>query len=194
VLVNYHSPLHRSSSPSRGWPENNIARGSLPVSTEMNNSSGHKRQVSYHTRKVSNFVAEEDRNKALHLTIHCATWNVGASMPSTSDIAKVLELKNEYPDIYCIGLQEVVDLNVLNVAIRPNHAADRWERMIERVLDSKYNPHHKHANEGFSKICVQQMVGLLLLVYIRADLFPYVSEFQTDSLGDNGAAAHSCWF
>eukprot|EP00466_Bigelowiella_natans_P006154 jgi/Bigna1/82716/fgenesh1_pg.96_\ len=125
----------------------------------------------------------QDRKKTLHLTIHCATWNVGASMPSTSDIAKVLELKNEYPDIYCIGLQEVVDLNVLNVAIRPNHAADRWERMIERVLDSKYNPHHKHANEGFSKICVQQMVGLLLLVYIRADLFPYVSEFQTDSLG-----------
>jgi len=157
------------------------------------------------TRRVSNFVESTkgyepaiDKKgepiKTLQLDIHAVTWNVGASFPSVREIELALEAdmgrkdKNRRqgpPDIFCIGLQEVVNLNVANIAFLPNHSSLPWERAIEGAINNIPNKNNKHGS-GYTKICVQQLVGIVLLVYVRSDLFPYIAEFQTDQLGVGG--------
>lgn len=87
------------------------------------------------------------------------------------------------PDIYAIGLQEMVDLSAKNVLISGKLSADKareWAALIEQCLNkhtgnsSGATAGHKAASSAgrgrYVEVAVQNMVGLCLLVFVREDL------------------------
>ena len=87
------------------------------------------------------------------------------------------------PDIYAIGLQEMVDLSAKNVLISGKLSADKareWAALIEQCLN-KHTGNSNGATAGpkpassagrgrYVEVAVQNMVGLCLLVFVREDL------------------------
>eukprot|EP00954_Amorphochlora_amoebiformis_P030603 1394925-Amorphochlora_amoeboformis.AAC.1 len=130
-------------------------------------------------------IGKLDTEKLLKLEICAITWNVASGFPSTAkEVEDALKSDSRTPgaDIYVISLQEashpeiyVVHLNPLNVTIAPHHSAKPWEDAFEDVLIKN--------GRKYAKICLHQLVGIVLLVYVRYDLFPYISEYQHDKLG-----------
>ena len=85
---------------------------------------------------------EYTENKAC--TIFCGTWNVNAKTLKAKGKEKVksdIEEKlndwffhhNKPADVYAVGFQEIVDLNVVNVGLDGSKSADRaelWKQCI----------------------------------------------------------------
>ena len=68
------------------------------------------------------------------------TWNVGATTFSGSKLLDWLlplkDMKNT-PDIYMIGLQEIVSLNATNILLTSNSSkVDLWRNLITNTLNS----------------------------------------------------------
>lgn len=115
-------------------------------------------------------------------SVFVGTWNVNAKTPKkewseatdTREAKPFLEdwlLRDDNgkpiePDLYAIGLQEVVALNALNL-IGPKHASRRWENIIRDAIGHKYH-----------LIGTEQRVGLLLLVFIHEKQVRYISQVQ----------------
>jgi hypothetical protein len=74
-------------------------------------------------------------------------------------------------DLYCIGLQEVVDLNAGNLLVDHN-ASKPWEDKIERTLRQQY-----------IQVASKHLVGLSLCVYVKRALFAEVSDIATETVG-----------
>ncbi|KAF2253940.1 phosphatase family protein-like protein [Trematosphaeria pertusa] len=77
--------------------------------------------------------------------------------------------------IYALGLQEVVDINSPAEALRPYTdptIANRWKAAIELALP-----------KGYQLVSEQQLIGLLLLIYVSPTVHPHVKAVSTTSVG-----------
>lgn len=74
-------------------------------------------------------------------------------------------------DIYCVGFQEIVDLNAGNLLVDHN-AAKPWEDKIEHTL-----------KQQFKQVASKHLVGLSLCVYVKRALFLEVSDISAESVG-----------
>eukprot|EP00871_Galdieria_phlegrea_P001202 jgi/Galph1/2082/GphlegSOOS_G760.1 len=118
------------------------------------------------------------------------TWNVNGRKPiiETSDwlLPTKLEMYSEENqpyigsielgdiDIYVIGLQEVQELSGTNAVLTDTNRGRLWQHRIEITL---------FAPERY--ICVQsrQLVGILLLVFVRKDHEPYTRDVMVTEVG-----------
>lgn len=78
-------------------------------------------------------------------------------------------------DLYCLGLQEVVDVNSASEALRPftdPGTSHKWKSEIETVLPN-----------GYQLIAEQQLIGMLLLIYASPTLAPDIKSVSTTSVG-----------
>ncbi len=137
------------------------------------------------------------------LRVAVSTWNVSAQDPPPSTFPHLLEpwlQADQRADLYAVALQEVVDINspisylgavphMLSAGPLTDLSAEaaRWEESLADVLVPRC-----------SLIARKQLVGLLLFVYVRADLAPdcaacTVSGVGTGPLGvaNKGAVAAS---
>ena len=81
---------------------------------------------------------------------------------------------NNFPIFYCIGLEECVELNAKNVLVTPkNNKAELWEEKITSELQKKFN---------YYLMCKEQLVGILLLFYVKSSEIKYISNIQTEKL------------
>jgi hypothetical protein len=72
------------------------------------------------------------------------------------------------PDFYCIGLQEIVELNISNIIFKSNFSIVKTiTEKISTILFTKF---------GYQLIYKQTMVGLLFLFYVKSPLIPFISE------------------
>ncbi|KAF2265459.1 DNase I-like protein [Lojkania enalia] len=77
--------------------------------------------------------------------------------------------------IYALGLQEIVDINSPAEALRPYTdptVANRWKDVIKAALP-----------KGYQLVVEQQLVGLLLLVYVSPTVYPHIKNVSTTSVG-----------
>jgi hypothetical protein len=112
----------------------------------------------------------------LKFNVFCGTWNCNARAPKESLedwLCKTPEGKIMYPspDIYAIGLEEVIGLHALNV-IGPARSSHPWEKRILECLGSEHD-----------LLATEQIVGLLLLVFVKKKCLPYCSMLRTDQKG-----------
>ena len=117
--------------------------------------------------------------EAKKLTVFCGTWNVNAKKPG-EDISSWLmppASRGKLPDIYCLGFQEVVDLNAQNLLVDHSVSKD-WERHIEssklgqKVFGSEYVLKQS-----------THLVGLLMVVYVRKSLSALVRDVDSEVCG-----------
>ncbi|KAM5462675.1 putative phosphoinositide 5-phosphatase [Microsporum audouinii] len=92
--------------------------------------------------------------------------------PSRNDS---FEAYGEGPDLYILGLQEIVDVSSPTEALRPYvdpGPSAKWNTALRNALPS-----------GYSCIASQQLVGMLLLVYAAPSLAPHISSVSSTSVG-----------
>ena len=71
------------------------------------------------------------------ISILCATWNVNGKKPEPTEDLN-LWLNNHggpVPDLYCIGFQEIVDLNAVNV-VADSKSKERSGKWREKLLET----------------------------------------------------------
>lgn len=101
-------------------------------------------------------------SETLHLFV--GTWNVagGGDIPQDIDLYRWLFPEKKNYDIYAIGLQEIVDLNPKNIMLNKN--SDEvvfWKKILKHSL-LKYGK--------YELICQYDLVGILVLCFVRKDL------------------------
>ena len=124
-------------------------------------------------QKINKNEIIEIKKHKKKISIFIGTFNVNAENPSTIEnlnefLFPITDDKynyfesNNYPTFYCIGLEEIVDLNIKNIIINKEenkNSADLWEKEISNKLQEKFN---------YFLLYRQQLVGVLLLVYVQS--------------------------
>ncbi|GMI75244.1 Inositol Polyphosphate Phosphatidylinositol 5-phosphatase9 [Hibiscus trionum] len=135
-------------------------------------------------------------HKATHnYRVFVSTWNVGGvAPPEDLDMKELLDTGNTSCEIYVLGFQEIVPLSASNVlGSDDNKISTKWNSLIRRALNNKKTGDkiHQHSNEegklsndekssnsipgqDFRCIISKQMVGILISVWVRSYLCPYI--------------------
>ncbi|KAF3480739.1 inositol polyphosphate 5-phosphatase OCRL-1 [Arthroderma uncinatum] len=85
------------------------------------------------------------------------------------------EAYNDGPDLYILGLQEIVDVSSATEALRPYvdpAPSARWNNALRDALPS-----------GYTCVSSRQLVGMLLLFYAAPSLGPHISSVSSTSIG-----------
>ncbi|XP_027362438.1 type IV inositol polyphosphate 5-phosphatase 9-like [Abrus precatorius] len=140
--------------------------------------------------------------------VFISTWNVGGIAPDEGlNMEDLLETCNKSYDIYVLGFQEIVPLKASNVLGSENSKiCSKWNTKIREALnkrehqscncedqqDSKnigcnkegYNPAQQcEAPQNFQCIISKQMVGILISVWAKSDLRPFIRHPSVSCVG-----------
>ncbi|KAI5580000.1 hypothetical protein BDE02_08G126800 [Populus trichocarpa] len=160
-----------------------------------------------------NTIRNQRKDNFHDYNVFVSTWNVGGIAPQEDlDISDWLDTPNNICDIYVFGFQEIVPLRASNVLGSENSKISmKWNSLIREALNKKiqyclekqkYN--HKQLGirtqktsfnedekavfessipEDFRCVICKQMVGILISVWIRSDLRPYVRHPSVSCVG-----------
>ncbi|KAH6809773.1 DNAse I-like superfamily protein [Perilla frutescens var. frutescens] len=131
---------------------------------------------------------EETRNfkyLSIYLSIcmvFVSTWNVGGVTPDDNfNMDELIDHMSNPCDIYVFGFQEVVPLRAGNVlGSEKSKISMKWNSLIRAALmkrETKLNKVMKEDCSGSSSFrCIisKQMVGILISVWVRAELCPFI--------------------
>jgi hypothetical protein len=129
------------------------------------------------------------------LYVFCGSWNVNAKKPPenlsrwllTPQISNPNDESSDpngeqysiMPDIYALGLQEVVDLKLgtgaaaLGNSNQTKQALKHWEHGISQSL----------GRDNYTLIKTKHLVGLSLHVYVKNNLLPHVHDVRHEKIG-----------
>ncbi|KAG0469705.1 hypothetical protein HPP92_016405 [Vanilla planifolia] len=110
--------------------------------------------------------------------LFAGTWNVAGIPPSKNlNLGDWLETESTTYDIYILGFQEVVPLNAKNVLGPENNRVSlKWHSLISRALNAK-------PSSNFQCVVSKQMVGIMVSVWVRAELHPFVKHTSVSCVG-----------
>ncbi|OMO72529.1 Endonuclease/exonuclease/phosphatase [Corchorus olitorius] len=143
-----------------------------------------------HSLRRPNTVFSPHKNTH-NYRVFVSTWNVGGIAPDEDlDMEDLLDTGNTSCDIYVLGFQEIVPLSASNVLGSENSKISmKWNSLIREALNKKGDKNQKHSNEDgksssmeynnipgqeFRCIISKQMVGIMISVWVRSYLRPYV--------------------
>ena len=138
-------------------------------------------------------LQEQEFTTKERTSVFCGTWNVNAKKQEGGLHEWLLPANcNIVPDIYCIGFQEIVDLNASNVLLDGSKTAERskfWQERIEDSLSSR--------KEKYVLAKSKALVGLLICVYVNEKINPHVrdireTQYATGLLGMMGNKGGVC--
>ncbi|KAI3734149.1 hypothetical protein L6452_13612 [Arctium lappa] len=125
------------------------------------------------------------------------TWNVGGVTPSEDlNIEDLLDTHDTCCHIYVLGFQEVVPLNASNVlGLENKKVSTKWNSLIRKTLNkksrkgqlsskvTKSNTESSDFRHDFRCLMSKQMVGLLISVWVRSDLHPFIRNPNVSCVG-----------
>eukprot|EP00172_Hildenbrandia_rubra_P003673 Plantae.Rhodophyta-Hildenbrandia_rubra.ctg6140.p1 GENE.Plantae.Rhodophyta-Hildenbrandia_rubra.ctg6140~~Plantae.Rhodophyta-Hildenbrandia_rubra.ctg6140.p1 ORF type:complete len:769 (-),score=131.09 Plantae.Rhodophyta-Hildenbrandia_rubra.ctg6140:3974-6280(-) len=148
------------SSPSSS-PFNDLASEFSQLSTSI----GRRKWLSRHVAARSN-----EYTRPQTLSVFGGTWNVNGRLPLTSmDMHEWLLTSNGSGadhDMYMIGLQEVQPLAGVTSLTTDVTAGRKWASHISSILNGKA--------DGYVLVANKQMVGILLLVFLKREHADYL--------------------
>ncbi|XP_057961970.1 type IV inositol polyphosphate 5-phosphatase 9 [Malania oleifera] len=139
--------------------------------------------------------------------VFVSTWNVGGvAPPQDLNMEDWLDACNTPCDIYVLGFQEVIPLIATNVLGRENgKTSTKWNCLIREALNKKiYRSRDGQIEnevslftdedgsrwcnmaghqESFGCIVSKQMVGILMSVWVRSELRPYITHLSVSYVG-----------
>mmetsp|Transcript_14190 Transcript_14190/g.21560 ORF Transcript_14190/g.21560 Transcript_14190/m.21560 type:complete len:699 (+) Transcript_14190:114-2210(+) len=121
----------------------------------------------------------QEWTEAKDLTVFCGTWNVNGKKPKENISTWLMpaDCKGKLPDLYCLGFQEVVDLNAQSLAF-DHKMSEEWEAHIENTTIGS-----KKFGKEYYLVKTVHLVGLLMLVYTRRTLRNEVSSVDAAVTG-----------
>ena len=108
---------------------------------------------------------EDKFTQTEELNIFIGSWNVGGNFKKDNSI--ILEwlypMKNmENPDIYIIGLQEIVNLNAKNIVLSSNSSVvEAWRNLISQNINKI---------DKYIMIKSLDVVGIFLIIFVKESL------------------------
>ncbi|OIW01885.1 hypothetical protein TanjilG_31067 [Lupinus angustifolius] len=147
-----------------------------------------------------------DQKDTQNYRVFVSTWNVGGIAPDEGlNIKDLLETCNESCDIYVLGFQEIVPLKASNVLGPENSKISmKWNKIIREALNKRThqlfkdqvgpkkievkknicpNEEGEEAPQDFECIISRQMVGILITVWARRDLCPFIQHPSVSCVG-----------
>ncbi|KAJ9708628.1 hypothetical protein PVL29_000587 [Vitis rotundifolia] len=151
-----------------------------------------------------------DQKEIPKYKIFVSTWNVGGVAPPEGlDIEDWLGTCKTSCDIYVFGFQEVVPLNAANILGSENSKiAMKWNSLIREALNKRIRSRDKNERDkqdgemqngfpvkdgklviesrvpqDFRCIISKQMVGILISVWVRSYLLPYIQHPSVSCVG-----------
>ncbi|XP_022954332.1 type IV inositol polyphosphate 5-phosphatase 9-like isoform X1 [Cucurbita moschata] len=98
--------------------------------------------------------------------VFVSTWNVGGVAPNQD--LDMEDWVDSSCDIYVFGFQEVVPLKASNVFGSENREiCGGWNRVMRECLKKK-------VKQNFECIISKQMVGIMISIWVRSDLHPFI--------------------
>jgi hypothetical protein len=116
----------------------------------------------------SKFTSQEE------LFIYIGSWNVGGKEPKEGFMffEWLFPMKDmRTPDIYIVGLQEIVDLNAKNIMLSSNSSkVDYWRNAV-----------NKHLNEIDKYVVLKtlDLVGIFFIVYVKESLKDHIKNIDS---------------
>ncbi|XP_008466924.2 type IV inositol polyphosphate 5-phosphatase 9 [Cucumis melo] len=107
--------------------------------------------------------------------VFVSTWNVGGVAPNDDlDMGDLMDISC---DIYVFGFQEIVPLKASNVFGSENRKiCSKWNSMIREALKKK-------VKQNFKCIISKQMVGIMISIWVRSDLHPFIRSPSVSCIG-----------
>ncbi|PIN02072.1 Inositol polyphosphate 5-phosphatase [Handroanthus impetiginosus] len=127
----------------------------------------------------------DDHQEIRNFKVYVSTWNVGGVAPSEDlNMDELIEPSINHCDIYVFGFQEVVPLKVGNVlGSEKSKISMKWDSLIRAALMKMNTNTNINNNSGFRCIISKQMVGILISVWVRTELRPYVRNPSVSCVG-----------
>eukprot|EP00656_Telonema_subtile_P006937 TRINITY_DN13228_c0_g1_i2.p1 TRINITY_DN13228_c0_g1~~TRINITY_DN13228_c0_g1_i2.p1 ORF type:complete len:636 (+),score=199.39 TRINITY_DN13228_c0_g1_i2:98-2005(+) len=122
------------------------------------------------------------------VTAHVVTWNVKGSTPGES-LEPLLDTLPTPPDLYVIGLQEIVDFNVGTVVLYETGAHTKWAAHLTEQIALVHGPGQ------FEMVAQTHLVGVALFVLAHRKHRGHISDVSASTakcglfgmLGNKGA-------
>ena len=143
--------------------------------------------------EISKFIHIKNEIKLNEIKIYILTYNLaGASSNYVKSDTSDFNLENllfcekhkdnisfeNSPEIFCIGFQEIVELNVSNIVFKSNNSSvNPWTQKITNILFNKCK---------YQLIVKMSMVGILLLIFIKNSVLPFITELNVSSCKTGG--------
>ncbi|PVI07678.1 DNase I-like protein [Periconia macrospinosa] len=132
------------------------------------------------------YERRSEYTRAQDVRIKVGSWNVAGLKGVEQDVGawfvrgKGMEESLVLPGddevgIYVLGLQEVVDITSATEALRPYTdpaVANRWKSAVGAAMPA-----------GYRLVAEQQLIGLLLLIYVSPAVHPQIKAVSTTSVG-----------
>ena len=143
--------------------------------------------------EISKFIHIKNAINLNEIKIYILTYNLaGASSNYVKSDTSDFNLENllfcekhkdnisfeNSPEIFCIGFQEIVELNVSNIVFKSNNSSvNPWTQKITNILFNKCK---------YQLIVKMSMVGILLLIFIKNSVLPFITELNVSSCKTGG--------
>lgn len=111
--------------------------------------------------------------KSQKVSLFSGTWNVCGSKP-TKDLSDWLFCDGIEYDVYALSLQEVQPLSGMSAMATDPSRGKYWTSHFEKTL---------RAQGDYICICSRQMVGILLMVFVRAEHEPFTRDVMMTEAG-----------
>ncbi|KAM7487819.1 hypothetical protein LguiB_025303 [Lonicera macranthoides] len=148
----------------------------------------------------ANIFADYEGVVSHNYRIFASTWNVGGVAPADDlDVDELLDTCNTPCDIYVLGFQEVVPLRAANVlGSDKSKICFKWNSLIRESLNRKLCNRNGNINDieeakmqieesssqqEFWCVISKQMVGIMISVWVRSDLRPYIRNPSVSCVG-----------
>lgn len=106
--------------------------------------------------------------------VSIGTFNVNGQAPGQIDLDQWLHISRDEPDILVVGLEEAETSNLSYLVWTP-YVEDGWSAAVESSMGS--------ASSNYAKLTSKQLVGTLMLIYVRKEVTPRISNLATSSVG-----------
>ncbi|KAM0964366.1 hypothetical protein ACFX13_020791 [Malus domestica] len=126
-------------------------------------------------------VFNQQKDTSTHkYKVFVSTWNVGGVEPQED--MNMEDLIDTSCDIYVFGFQEIVPLKASNVLGSENSKiCMKWNSLIREALNK--NRHNNIKDPHFYCIVSKQMVGILVSIWIRSNLRPFIRNPSVSCVG-----------
>lgn len=118
-------------------------------------------------------MKENDYTHLQDISVYVATWNVNGQPPANISLKTWLCPEETPPDVYAIGFQEL-DLSKEAFLFNETRREDEWREAVQRGL---------HPKAKYRQVALVRLVGMMLTVYVRYELFSFVSNVCVDTVG-----------